>query len=154
LTENLAWVIERRDHVLQILQVREVLQGLCAGLCAEQADETQIEQMAQTIEEMEQASSEGDLEAVTEADTRFHYLIGSCAGNEIANELLRRLEEAYRSSSRAMMDLRGRAGASVMQHAAVVDAIRNRQPDDAEAAMRNHIRSVRMDLVKLSEVNR
>lgn len=150
LTDNLAWLRERHDLVLKILQVREVLQGLGARLCAEFASEAQIEQMAQTLDEMEQASKVSDLEAVTEADTRFHQLIGECAGNEIAHELIRRVEDGYRSSSRALMDLRGRAGASTMQHAQIIEAIRNRQPDLAEEAMRNHISSVRLDLVKLS----
>jgi GntR family transcriptional repressor for pyruvate dehydrogenase complex len=154
LTDNLAWLLERRDLVLKILQVREVLQGLGARLCAELAETEQIEQIAQTLDEMEQASKSADLEAVTEADTRFHYLTGDCSGNEVANELLRRVEEAYRSSSRALMDLRGRASASILQHAQILDAIRNRQPDLAEEAMRNHIRSVRLDLVKLSYPNK
>jgi GntR family transcriptional repressor for pyruvate dehydrogenase complex len=150
LTEKLAWVVERRDLVLKLLQVREVLQGLGARLCAELAGEAQVDEMALTLEEMEQAGQAGDLEAVTEADTRFHYLIGECAGNEIANELIRPVEEAYRSSSRALMDLRGRAGASIIQHAQIIDAIRNQQPDLAEEAMRNHISSVRLDLIKLA----
>jgi len=153
LTDNLAWLLERRDMVLQILQVREVLQGLGARLCAEAAEMEQIEQLAQALDEMEKASKSADLEGVTEADTRFHYLIGDYAGNEVANELLRRVEEAYRSSSRALMDLRGRAFASVLQHADILDAIRNQQPALAEEAMRNHIRSVRLDLVKLSHPN-
>jgi DNA-binding GntR family transcriptional regulator len=51
------------------------------------------------------------------------------------------------------MDLRGRAFASVLQHSEILDAIRNRQPVLAEEAMRNHIRSVRLDLIKLSHPN-
>jgi DNA-binding GntR family transcriptional regulator len=102
---------------------------------------------------MERASAGGDLEAVTEADTRFHYLIGECTRNEIAHELIRRVEEGYRSSSRALMDLRGRAGASILQHAQIIDALRVRQPDLAEEAMRSHIRSVRLDLMKLADLD-
>lgn len=149
LTDNLVWLLERRDLVLKILQVREVLQGLGARLCAELATEAAIAQMAQTLDAMQQASEASDLEAVTEADTRFHYLIGESSGNEIANDLMQRVEEVYRSSSRALMDLRGRAGASAMQHAQIIDAIRNRLPDLAEEAMRTHISSVRLDLLKL-----
>lgn len=57
---------------------------------------------------MDQAKEHGDLEAVTEADTRFHYLIGEYWGNEVQNDLICRIEEAYRSSSRALLDLGGR----------------------------------------------
>lgn len=149
LTENLTWLLERRQMVLEILQVREVLQGLGARLCAELASEEAIESMAETIDAMQQAQHSSDLEAVTEADTRFHYLIGELSGNAIANDLIHRVEEVYRSSSRALMDLRGRAGASALQHGQVVDAIRHRQPDRAEEAMRTHISSVRLDLLKL-----
>jgi DNA-binding FadR family transcriptional regulator len=151
LTENLAWLMERRDLVLQILQVREVLQGLGARLCAEQIGADQLQQLSATLEAMEAAKESGDLEAVTEADTRFHHLIGEFAGNVVVIELIARIEEAYRSSSRALMDLRGRAMASVVQHAAIIEAIRARDPDGAEATMRSHVRSVVQSLLALGE---
>jgi DNA-binding GntR family transcriptional regulator len=131
--------------------VREVLQGLGARLCAEQIAPDQLQQLAATLEAMEAAKEDGDLEAVTEADTRFHHLIGEYAGNVVVVELIGRIEEAYRNSSRALMDLRGRAMASVVQHAAIIEAIRAHDPDQAEDAMRNHVRSVVQSLLALGE---
>ena len=149
LTENLSWLVERRDMVLKILQVREELQGLGARLCAERISEQELAALVETWEQMDLAKESGDLEAVTEADTRFHYLIGEYAGNEVLNDLIARIEEAYRSSSRALMDLGGRAQTSVVEHGAIIEAIEAHHGQLAEERMLHHIASVRHDIAAL-----
>lgn len=152
LSENLTWLVERRDMVLKLLQVREELQGLAARLCAEVVSETQLAALVETWEAMDHAKENGDLEAVTEADTRFHYLIGEYSGNEVLNDLSSRIEEAYRSSSRALMDLGGRANTSVVEHGAIIEAIEAHDGAQAEAHMLHHIASVRRDIAALGGV--
>jgi GntR family transcriptional repressor for pyruvate dehydrogenase complex len=151
LTENLSWLVERREMVFKILQVREELQGLGARLCAERVTEAQLAALAETITQMDLAKARGDLEAVTEADTRFHNLIGEYSGNEVLNDLCLRIEEAYRSSSRALMDLAGRASTSLVEHGAILAAIEARDGELAEARMLHHIASVRHDLAALGK---
>ncbi|HMN31150.1 MAG TPA: FadR/GntR family transcriptional regulator, partial [Caldilineaceae bacterium] len=149
LTENLSWLVERRDMVLKILQGREEMQGLGARLCAERISEQELAALVETWEQMDLAKESGDLEAVTEADTRFHYLIGEYAGNEVLNDLIARIEEAYRSSSRALMDLGGRAQTSVVEHGAIIEAIEAHHGQLAEERMLHHIASVRHDIAAL-----
>lgn len=149
LTENLTWLVERRNIVLKVLQVREELQGLGARLCAQSANEAQLAALVETWQQMDAATENADLEAATEADTRFHYLIGEYSGNEVLNDLISRIEEAYRSSSRALMDLGGRANTSVVEHGAIIEAIEAHDGPLAEERMQSHIASVRHDLAAL-----
>jgi DNA-binding GntR family transcriptional regulator len=67
------------------------------------------------------------------------------------NELSVRIEEAYRSSSRALMDLGGRASTSVVEHGAIIEAIEARNGELAEERMLHHIASVRQDLAALGK---
>lgn len=149
LTENLTWLVERRDTVLKILQVREELQGLAARLCAALIDETKIRALRETLDQMIKAKDPCDLEALVEADTRFHHLIGEFSGNEVLNDLVDRIEDVYRSSSRALMDLHGRAGTSVMEHGEVIKALEAKDGLLAEEHMINHIASVRHAIAAL-----
>src|SRR5262245_61163494 len=48
LTENLKWLIDRRDLVLKVLEVREVLQGLGARSCAERITPEQLRALEAT----------------------------------------------------------------------------------------------------------
>jgi GntR family transcriptional repressor for pyruvate dehydrogenase complex len=151
LSESLKWLIARRETVLQLLAVREVLQGLGARLCAEGATPDQIERLHGTLREMAQAKETDDPEMATAADTQFHYLIGEFSANAILSDLIRAVEQSYRSSSRALMDLGGRAMASVMEHAAVLEAVSAHDGPLAELQMRAHVASVRSAVVALAE---
>jgi GntR family transcriptional repressor for pyruvate dehydrogenase complex len=149
LNENLKWLVERREMVLKILDVRYALQGLGARLCAENALADQIGQLRATLTEMELAKNNNDADRATDADTHFHYLIGEFSQNEILNDLIQHVEQTYRASSRALMDLRGRAMHSVQEHADVIESIEAHNGELAEIQMRAHLASVRADIANL-----
>lgn len=149
LSENLKWLVERREMVLKILDVRQALQGLGARLCAENITPEQFAVLEGTRISMDLAKDDNDSDRATEADTQFHYLIGEYCGNEILNDLIQRVEQTYRSSSRALMDLGGRAMHSAQEHAAVLEAIQAHDGPCAEQQMRAHIASVRADIARL-----
>ena len=90
-----------------------------------------------------------DSDRATDADTHFHYLIGEFSQNEILNDLIQHVEQTYRSSSRALMDLWGRAMHSVQEHANVIESIEARNGELAEIQMRAHIASVHADIASL-----
>jgi DNA-binding FadR family transcriptional regulator len=146
LSDKLRWLLDRREMVLKMLDVREVLQGLGARLCAERATGSEAAGLEETLHEMRSAFDRSDLDMATDADARFHFLIGEHCGNEILNDLIHHVEQAYRSSSRALMDLRGRTATSIQEHTAVLTAIVRGDAAAAEAAMRVHLSSVRRTL--------
>jgi DNA-binding GntR family transcriptional regulator len=137
--------------VIKMLDVRENLQGLAARLCAGDLSKGALERLRSTVREMRETRDAGDLDAATNADAQFHFLIGEYCGNEVLNEIIRHLEQAYRSSNRALMDLRGRTAISIREHARVVEAIARGDGAGAERAMRAHIGSVRRDLTAIPE---
>jgi GntR family transcriptional repressor for pyruvate dehydrogenase complex len=149
LSDKLRWLLDRHEAILNLLDVREVLQGLAARLCALRGTEPQLAQLEAAVAQMRAAKDRGDLDAATEADARFHFFLGDFCGNDILSDLIRHFEETYRSSSRALMDLRGRILTSVGEHRRVLTAIMARDERAAEAAMRTHVRSVRRDLAGL-----
>jgi DNA-binding FadR family transcriptional regulator len=146
LSDKLRWLLDRREMVLKMLDIREVLQVLAARLCAGRTTEAEATALEETVREMRAAFERGDLDSATDADARFHFLVGELCGNEILNDLIRHVEETYHSSSRALMDLRGRTPTSIQEHGAVLAAILERDPTAAEAAMRVHLSSVRRAL--------
>jgi GntR family transcriptional repressor for pyruvate dehydrogenase complex len=150
LSAKLRWLVDRREMVLKMLDVREVLQGLGARLCAGRLTEPQVRALQETLRAMRVACDKSDLDTATDADARFHFLVGEYCGNEFLGDLIHHVEQTYRSSSRAMMDFRGRTATSIEQHGAVVEAFVRRDAAAAEAAMRAHLSSVRQTLAGLT----
>lgn len=149
-SDKLRWLVDRREMVLKMLDVREVLQGLGARLCAGRTTEAQAVELKEALRDMRAGFDRGDLDTATDADARFHFLVGEHCGNEILNDLIHHVEQTYRSSSRALMDLRGRTATSIQEHATVLSAIIRRDAAGAEAAMRMHLSSVRRTLSGLT----
>ena len=95
------------------------------------------------LERADGAASVGDTEAQMLADRDFHLAISRIAGNRILAEILRNLHErSLRFWFITLHDSPHRAEVCD-EHARIVEAIRNNDPDAAEQAMRYHIDSFR-----------
>jgi DNA-binding GntR family transcriptional regulator len=81
-------------------------------------------------------------------DREFHFLIARATKNDVMSELLRNLHE--RSLRFWFISLNAPKQYETVQdeHAAILDAIRKRDPDKAEAAMRRHIESFRTSVTQ------
>lgn len=152
LSERLQWLLDRRDLVVEMLEVREVLQARAARRYAEIASDAEIAQLSVILERIREVSERGDADALAEADAQFHFHIGDRCGNSLLAELAHYAEEVYRTSNRALVDLRASTANSSMpdEHAAIFDRIVARDAEGAGAAMREHMQSVRAAVAALA----
>lgn len=133
------------DDLQELYAVREALEGMAARLAAQNMDDKDIKELSNIIEK--HALSEGVKKGESYfqgGDEDFHALIAQgsknsrlvqALGDEIHHQL--RLYR-FRSSER-----RGRTQEALEEHRAVVAAIKARDPDAAEAAMRRHLSNAR-----------
>lgn len=129
-----------------ILEAREALEGMAARLAAKRMSDAEIENLAALLD------SHGKQKSVREGkgyyqetkDYDFHFRIVSGSGNQrlmqmLTGDLYYLLRVyRYRSSTKP-----GRAKAALAEHEALVAALRKRDPDAAEAAMRAHLSNAR-----------
>jgi DNA-binding GntR family transcriptional regulator len=130
-------------EVLQIIEVRLINEPLGARLAAEQANDADLAELTDVLRRAKQWGSLRNIENIMLLDREFHLLIAKAAKNDVLTDLLRNLHE--RSLRFWFISLNAPAQFDLVQseHAAILDAIRRRQPDKAEAAMRRHIESFR-----------
>jgi len=81
-----------------------------------------------------------------EAGERLHAYIARESGNSRFMRILDSLRIQIRTQQRMSRHLAGRIDRSAAEHLAVVRALKTGDPDDAERAMREHIRSTRDSL--------
>jgi GntR family transcriptional repressor for pyruvate dehydrogenase complex len=132
--------------VLDLLEVRESLEGQAAALAAERAtplDLVTIERHAVEIDRR----VDGGLTYVR-ANAALHTAIARASHNAVLAESVQRLVSQVRVyRERLMREIRGMRAGDVAEHRDVLDAIRARDPDHARAAMVAHIRRF-ADLVR------
>jgi GntR family transcriptional repressor for pyruvate dehydrogenase complex len=132
--------------VLDLLEVRESLEGQAAALAAERAtplDLVTIERHALEIERRIEAGL-----TYFRSNAALHTAVARASHNNILAESVQQLVGQVRVyRERLMREIRGMPTGDVAEHRAVLDAIRARDPDRARAAMVAHIRRF-ADLVR------
>jgi DNA-binding GntR family transcriptional regulator len=132
--------VTRPDHaqIVELYVMREILEGAAARLAAQHATETEIEALAELL--AAEPAAFGDAARLAEINQRLHGLLYLAAHNRY---LLRSLEllAATIALLPSLLTEGARAEAAHAEHVAILDALRRRDGDAAEAAARAHARA-------------
>lgn len=126
------------QDLVEIYPIRAALEGVAARFAACRISDEDIARLESLLDQMRQAAARGDTVAHIEADVAFHKTIIDASGNRQLAQFWQTMRLAtttfltFAMSRRSLEDLAER-------HAPLIDAMRGRDPDAAEAAMRRHI---------------
>jgi DNA-binding GntR family transcriptional regulator len=130
------------DEAVAITEVRMALEALLARKAAERGTPAQTDLMHGHLTALRGALEAGDLMKYSTLIQRLHETIRDAAGQPVAAGLVDRLQ-AQLVRHQFQLSLRpGRPRVSLGELTELVDAIRDRDPDRAEAAAVTHFRSV------------
>jgi DNA-binding GntR family transcriptional regulator len=126
-----------KREMARLFEVREVLEGLSARLAAPRIDRDEVERLVEMFRGLDVAPTPAAVRRYVERDRYFHWRLVEIAGNEqLANAV-----ESVNMMFFAWQDgLVRPAAETVQEHFAILEALRRRDPDASEAAMRLHIR--------------
>jgi DNA-binding GntR family transcriptional regulator len=140
-------------EVSELFVVKEVIEGLAAGLMAERGNVKELGDLEQAFKDMEKAVKAGNTDSYVEANDRFHDAIirGSDNGklqfhfNLLINQL------PYRRFVYLTLDQPARINKSIEEHRLVMEAIKSRDFRTAEQKMREHVTASRSKLMQIMQ---
>jgi DNA-binding FadR family transcriptional regulator len=136
------------DFYRALLEAREVLEPAAARAAAQNAENRALLKVAEAFEAMVDASGR-DNESWSQADLDFHTAIIEASGNWVFAQfgiaIRAALLASFRKTNRATQSFED----AIDMHRKVLEAIRMRQPDAAEAAMRDLIALARRDMEQM-----
>jgi DNA-binding GntR family transcriptional regulator len=132
-----------RDEVLELYVVREVMEGLAAGLAAERADSAERKSIKASISSMEKALRDDDVRGYIALNSEFHSIILAAARNAPLQSAITRLQTPVLRIQFESMMTREVVNESFDEHRGIADAITSRDAERAERLMRHHIRRSR-----------
>lgn len=125
------------EELLEIYPVRAALEELAARQAAVRLDGG-VDALEAELDAMHRAADEGDLHTQVVHDANFHRLIVEAAGNRILQDVWGYLRIESRTIITAVRT--GMDGHEIAErHRPVLDALRDRDPDRAGAALRRHL---------------
>jgi DNA-binding GntR family transcriptional regulator len=131
------------DDVLAVYLVREVLEGLAARIAATRATSEDITALKQANEEFASVAENGTTDKATELNLKFHRLVRMSAQNAYLDRFLVQVENAVRRIPHSTFEYPGRKEVAYSEHNALIDAIANHDPEQAERLAALHMRSAR-----------
>ncbi len=137
-------LIEEKTALVDIFELRRLIEPHIAALAAERATVTDIDRLKKLLGAQTQQIQRG--ETGVDADTQFHFAIGKATQNHALEKLVSGLMDVLSHSREESLQTAERRLASVESHRAIVAAIEAHNEDGAREAMLRHIEQVEKNL--------
>jgi DNA-binding GntR family transcriptional regulator len=127
------------DDMLDVFEARIALESYAARLAARKATQAQLEQLGAIWFRIAQTAEEQDRQRLVEATSEFHVTVREIGGNARINAYIQEINDhirVYRTRlhrSALPVETQGQS------HRIVLDALRTRDEDKADLAMREHL---------------
>jgi len=136
------------EDMVEILEVRQDLEGLAAYFAADRMTKSQMEELKQVSNSYNEAVMQGNMEAMIKHDTRFHHIIVESCRNKILVQMIEQLQELVLRFRYIYYDNFRRAENMPEEHEAIVAAIAEGNADKARAAADIHIERLKELVIK------
>lgn len=126
-----------KGEIAQIYQLREGLESMAARLAATRMDEEEVDHWVAVFETFKTRETSAVIRRYLDVDRDFHWRIEELSGNphlRAAMRIVNMMIAAY------WFGLPRTIAEAIPEHMALLDALRRKDPEAAENAMRVHIR--------------
>jgi DNA-binding GntR family transcriptional regulator len=130
------------EEAVAITECRMALEGLCAAKAAERITDDQAAQLRELAEELRRSVAEANPLKYSELNRELHRRVGAISAQHVAIGLLDRLHGQLVRHQFQLALRPGRPEVSLAEHLAILEAVADRRPDDADLAIRAHLASV------------
>lgn len=130
--------ISTKDMV-EILEVRQNMEGLAAELAAQRMSEEDKEKLGNIAKAYEEAVAAGDMAEMIRCDTAFHHIIVEATQNKILIQMVEQLQEMVLRFRYIYYDNFKRAEQMLSEHQAIYEAIAGGNTEVARESANVHI---------------
>lgn len=128
------------DLVGNIMEIREVLEGLAARLASRRHSASIVTAMEETVEQARRSHEEGQLSGLITANQQFHSLLVEGSKNSFLVSMYRTLQAYIGLMMSVSLSWPRRPAKTLKEHKEIIEAIKDGNPDKAEKVVRIHIR--------------
>lgn len=129
------------ELLAEVILMRDALEPVFVRQAARKLDVSDVDQLRLIMIRARRAVAAQDVNAYLDCDDDFHLHIPQASGHRLAEDTLRRLRNLTRLARRHISwedDVLDRIAA---EHEAIIDALASNDPDQAAAAMAEHLAS-------------
>lgn len=135
------------EEIDAIYELRALIEARAIRRACERVTDEDVVALEQCLHRLDEAAAAHDYPAVYEADLQFHATIQRIAGYRLLRRMWESMDGMVRVRSYQVFEAKGPVGqyfrqTAVSSHLPILEALRARDPDAAERAIREHILEV------------
>jgi DNA-binding GntR family transcriptional regulator len=130
------------EEAVAITECRMALEALCAAKAAERVSDDEAAQLRGLAANLERAVADANHLRYSELNRELHRRVVAISGQQVAVGLLERLHGQLVRHQFRLALRPGRPEVSLGEHLAILHAVADRRPADAERAVKAHLASV------------
>lgn len=142
----------KKSQLMELWELRYLLEVQVAGLAAERATDGEIADIWAAFQKFETNVEKGDDNAaIIESTQSFHNIIAKAVHNDMLMDMLESISNLLSLSRETSIQIEGSSLRAVRYHRRIAQAIADRDVEQAEACMRDHLLDVKRDLMAYLE---
>ena len=130
------------EEAVAITECRMALEALCAAKAAARITDDDAVQLRELGDNLKRSVADGNPLKYSELNRELHRRVGVISGQQVAVGLLERLHGQLVRHQFRLALRPGRPEVSLGEHLAILYAVADRKPEDADRAVRAHLASV------------
>src|SRR5579864_1851716 len=131
---------QKHRMISELLDVRKIIERALSARAAVHVSPEQIAELDAIVRQQREKVQEG--ESGIEEDSHFHYAIALASGNSVVLKVVDVLMDLLRETRERSLQVEGRQAKSLAGHQRILTALKRRNPEAAEAAMRRHLEEI------------
>lgn len=136
----------KRELIAELLEIRKMIEPALAARAAVRATPEEIARLEDLLRRQREKIVRG--ESAVEEDTEFHYVIALAARNGVVRRVIDVLMRLLRETRARSLQTHGRPQRSLAGHKRILEAIKRRDPEAAERAVRQHVEQIEEIVLK------
>lgn len=139
------------QDIEDIYTIRKMIEGLAAKWAAEKISDERLKELKDVLDLMEFFTEKGNVEKLSELDSRFHDIIFEASKSRPLESVLTNFHNFIQRARLVSVKASGRAIHSLEEHQEIYKALEAHDPETAEQVMIKHVESARENLVPYFE---
>lgn len=140
--------IRKHRDVMQVIEVRKIVEPEAAALAAENADEEAVAEIGRCLAAMEKTA--GTIKEFIIHDEQFHLAVFTACGNHILLELVKSIQQYMHQNQVLVLKQRP----SILPHSLdfhnrIFEAVRDGKKDEARDLMKQHILNIEEEMCEI-----
>lgn len=131
----------RIEEIKDMFEVMGMLEGMCARLAGERMGEGDFRKIESLHAKLEHHFAENSRERYLEVNHELHVLVQELSGNQALQDVIFGLRQKILLYRHRQLYQKNRFEQSMKEHREILEAFRERDPENAERAMKVHLKN-------------